>query len=132
MTRPGDNLTGKQAATVAALLSESSIEAAAKRAGVSAPTLFRWLRLDRDFVAAYRAARSAVVETAVAGLQRVTTEAVKALRKALTCGNTGVEVRAALGILDHALRGVEVLDLAEQVEELQRRIAALQQAKEDR
>jgi hypothetical protein len=121
MSRPSaDGLTGKQAAAVAALLTERTVEAAAAKAGIAAPTLFRWLR-DEAFGAAYRAARRAVVDSAIGGLQRLTVEAVGALQAVLTgAAADAVKVRAALGVLDMAFRGVELADLADRVAGLER------------
>ena len=39
----------------------------------------------------------------------------------LSCGKPAVEVRAALGILEHAVRAVEIYDLESRVQELGRR-----------
>ena len=68
----------RQDVAIAALLTEPTLEAAARRAGVSESSLLRWLR-DPAFRAEYRAARRAVVEQAVSGLQHATSEAVAAL-----------------------------------------------------
>ena len=104
---------------VAALLTESSIGAAAKVAGVSESTLLRWLQ-ELDFKARYRAARRDAVEHAVSQLQRATVEAVEALRRNLTSGVPSTEISAAKTILDNAIRGVELTDLAARIEELER------------
>src|SRR5207302_1423661 len=69
MAPPGEKLTGRQAAALAALLSEPTVQAAAARAGVGERTLLRWLK-DPGFRREYRAARSAAVEHAAGALQR--------------------------------------------------------------
>jgi hypothetical protein len=121
---PGRKKLGrKMEAAVAALLAEPSHRAAAARAGVAESTLHRWLRDEPGFAAAYRAARRAVVEHAVAQLQALTGDAVARLRANLTCGTPHAEIRAAVAILGHALRGVEVLDVLARVQELERRDA---------
>jgi hypothetical protein len=55
----------------------------------------------------------------VGRLQRSAGKAVEALERNLDCGHPGGEIRAALGILDHAVKAVELIDLAERVEELE-------------
>jgi hypothetical protein len=100
------------------LLSEPTIEAAATRAGISEPTLWRWLA-DPAFQRRYRDARRQVVEHAVSGLQRASGEAVDTLRRNLTCGVPAAEISAAKSIMDFSLKAVELVDLAERVEELE-------------
>jgi hypothetical protein len=107
-------------AAVAALLALPTIAAAADKVGVNEKTLRNWLKLPA-FLAAYRDARRQTVEMALALLQRVTGLAVEALVRNLTTGKASSEVSAALGILDRAVRGVELVDLLERVEELERR-----------
>ncbi|MBI4494165.1 MAG: hypothetical protein HY690_15360 [Chloroflexi bacterium] len=97
-----------------ALLAEPTVEAAAKAAGVSPVTLWRWLQ-HPDFQERYREARRRVLEHAIAVLQQVAGEAAATLRRNLVCGTPSVEVRAALGILDQAVKGTELLDLEQRV-----------------
>jgi hypothetical protein len=111
------NLTDKQEAAIGFLLTERTQEKAAEKAGVGSATLRRWLG-EPAFAAAYRLARRQLVEAAVGQLQQVTSEAVDALRRNLTCGNPCVEVRAATTILEQAVKGVELADLVEEVETL--------------
>jgi hypothetical protein len=119
MSGHGEKLTRKQEQAIAALLAEPTVAAAAKAAQVGAATLRRWLARPA-FRAAYRAARRAVVEAAVGQLQRAAGEAVAALRRNLACGTPAAENGAAKAILEHSLKAVELLDLAERVEELER------------
>jgi hypothetical protein len=111
-------LNRKQEAVIAALLTEPTHAAAAAKARVSEATLHRWLRLP-DFQSAYREARRRVVEGAIGRLQQVTNKAVDTLERNLACGQPGSEIRAALGVLDHAVKAVELVDLVERVEELE-------------
>jgi hypothetical protein len=114
-----EKLTRLQEDLLAALMTERNIKEAAGKAGVPESTARRWLTLPH-VKAAYRRLRRAVVEDAVARLQRSAQDAATALRRNLRCGTPSVKVRSALGILDHAVRGVELVDLAERVEELER------------
>src|SRR3954451_19104346 len=108
--REGGKRLRREAAAIAALLAEPTVEAAAKRTRISESTLLRWLR-DAAFSAEYRAARRAVVEGAIGRLQRAATLAVGALERNLTCGVPAVEVGAAKAVLDQAIKGVELIDL---------------------
>jgi len=117
-------LNRKQEVLIAALLTEPTHAAAATRAGVSEATLHRWLHLPA-FRDEYRFARRAVVETAVGRLQQASAKAVDTLERNLTCGHGGTEVRAALAILGQAMHGVELLDLAQELQELRDRIEPL-------
>jgi hypothetical protein len=116
----------KQELALAALLSERTVEQAAAKAGISYRTLKNWLR-DPTFSDAYRRARAEVLERTVARLLTTCGDAVEALRKNLTCGKAGPEIRAAVAILTHAVRGVETLDLRAEVDELKRQIEAMRQ-----
>ena len=108
----------REEAAIAGLLSEPTIAGAAAKAGVSESTLVRWLQ-EPDFKAKHRAARRSVVETAIGRLQQAATEAVDTLARNLSCGTPAVEVGAAKAVLDQAIKGVELIDLAERVEALE-------------
>lgn len=110
----------KREQAIVALLSEPTHAAAAARAGIAEATLQRWLKRP-DFLAAYRQARRRIVETALGRLQQVTGKAVDALERNLSCGHAAIEVRAALGILEHSARAVELADLMQRIEVLEQR-----------
>lgn len=111
-------LTAKQEAGIIALLHHPTIRAAAREAGVTDRTLTRWLA-DPVFKRAFRAARCDLVETSMAGLQAATSAAVECLTRNLTCGKPSVEVMAARGIIELAIKAVELHDLAERIETLE-------------
>ena len=115
----GSKRPQREEAALAALLSEPTIEAAATKAGIGETTLLRWMA-ESDFKARLRAARRSVVEGAVGRLQQAATQAVDALARNLTCGTPAVEVSAAKAILDQAIKGVELVDLADRIEQLER------------
>jgi hypothetical protein len=115
-------LTRKQETAIGFLLTERTQEKAAEKTGVAPATLRRWLSLPA-FIFAYRQARRAVVEAAIGQVQRVTSKAVRTLERNLRCGNPSVEVRAAATILEQAGKGVELIDLAERLEQLESRMA---------
>lgn len=117
-TGHGEKLSRLQERAIIALLHEPTLRCAADEAGVSEKTLQRWLQ-DERFRAAFRAARSEVLERAVGRLLRLCEGATSALGRALRCGKTSDEVKAAVAILGQAVKGVEVLDLAARVEVLE-------------
>ena len=108
-----------QEKAVLALLTNPTIRDAARAAGVGEATLYRWLQIP-EFRDAYRAARRQVVSHATARLQNAATLAVAALERNLECGNPATEVRAAVAILEHSIRAIEIEDLAARVEALER------------
>jgi len=114
----GEKRTRHEDAALGALLSEPTIQLAAKKSGISESTLLRWLA-ESSFKARYRDARRQVVESVIGRLQQGANEAVDALTRNLRCGTPAVEVSAAKAVLDYAVKGVEVLDLAERIEQLE-------------
>jgi transposase-like protein len=112
----------KQDKAILALLTEPTVEAAARAVDIAPATIWRWTQ-QADFRARLRDARRAVVEGAIGRLQQTATEAVETLRRNLTCGTPSVEVRAATAILEQATRAVELFDIAERVEQLEARLA---------
>jgi hypothetical protein len=118
----GDKLSRKQEQAIAALLAQPTIEAAARAANVAERTLKGWLVLP-EFAAAYARARREVLERTVARLLKATGKAVDTLEVNLVAERPSDQIRAAVAILEHAGRGVELLDLAERLAEVERRLA---------
>lgn len=116
-------LSAKQQTALAALLASPTVNAAAEAAGVTARTMFRYLA-DPVFNRAFRDGRRAAVDHSLAALQTATAEAVEALRRAMKCGKPTVEVMAARSVLELSIRAVELQDVIERIEELERRAAA--------
>ncbi len=107
----GQKLTQKQEALIAALLTEPTHAAAAAKAGVSEATLYRWLDLP-PFRAAYRRARRELVDGAIGRVQAATGLAVETLVAVARNGaKEGDRVRAAVALLEHALRGLADADV---------------------
>ena len=113
-------ISRKQDTAIGALLSRPTISAAAESVGIGESTLRRWLK-DRDFLAAYRAARREAVSQAVGHLQGACSVAVLALTDISQDVNSPASARvsAARTVLELALKGVELEDLAVRVEELE-------------
>ncbi|NLI00940.1 MAG: hypothetical protein GX446_15765 [Chthonomonadales bacterium] len=118
----GQKLTRKQESAIAALLTCPTVTAAATACGVSAPTLYRWLR-DAEFRAAFEIARHTLVRDAIGTVQLSINEAVSALRRHLTCGQPAVECRAATALIDLAIRTVAIT-------EIDQRLALLEEAQQ--
>ena len=114
----GGKRSRQEEAALSALLSEPTIEIAAKQADIGESTLRRWLA-EPEFKAKYRAARRQVVEAAIGRLQSAATKAVDTLERNLSCGIPAVEVGAAKSVLDQAIKAVELVDLAERIEALE-------------
>lgn len=115
---PAEELTPLQDAAILAVLTCRTLRLAAKKAGVSHQTLYNWLD-DPAFQRGLTAARKRLVSHAVSQLAQVATDAVAALKRNLTAkGNPGVQVRAAVGLLDQLVKVGAVADLAAEVAEL--------------
>jgi hypothetical protein len=99
----GQKLTSRQESVIAALLTEPTYAAAAKKAGIGQTTLYRWLKLP-DFRAAFDEARRELVKSAQRRLQAGTIQAVETLlyvtRKAERDSD---RVRAAIAVLNHTM-----------------------------
>jgi hypothetical protein len=120
----GAKFDRQQEAAIVGLLTQPTIESAAKHAGISGPTLWRWLQ-EPEFQAAYRQARRQALGQATAQLQQASTAAVKALRQIIENPKAppSSRVAAAKTVLELGLKAVEV-------EEIEARLAAIEQAME--
>jgi len=114
----GGDRSGADSALIAALASGLPVQDAATGAHVSERTARRRLE-DPAFRRQVAAARAAVLEQAIGRLVDATTEAADSLRSLLTAESESVRLAAAKSILDQGFRGVELLDLAERVEQLE-------------
>ena len=114
-------ITPAQERAISALLSCRTLEDAASAAGVGTATLRRWRDLPA-FDAAYKTARLALLESATNALRGATSDAVDALRRALTCGKPAAEIRAAEVILTNAYKSAEIEELSERIAALEARL----------
>jgi hypothetical protein len=115
----GEKRSRSEETAISALLACSTIDAASEQASIAPATLRRWLR-DPDFQRRYREARRQVVEQAVSALQQAACASVETLQRNLTCGAPAAEITPAKAILDQAFKGMEVIDLAARIEQLER------------
>ena len=114
-------LTAKQEQALIALLDCGEIKQAAETAGVTKVTLWRWLQ-SPDFQARYRAARRQLVETAIAQLQSDCTTAARVLREVAEDRQAPASSRvaAARAIIEQSVSAVQLTDLQERLEEVER------------
>lgn len=122
----GGKFSNKKAHAIAALLEKPTIKEAAAEVGIAEATIFRWLQ-DQDFQRTHREAKRKLVDSAITRLQRITGEAVEALREVMGDSESPASARvgAARAVLEMAIKTVEI-------ETLEARIDALEKALEDR
>jgi transposase-like protein len=115
----------KREKALAALLSKPTIVSAARQVGVTERTLREWLR-DSEFSALYRERRLAFLQETTAGMQRATSDALTALKSVMksTKAPAIARVMAAVRVLEYAYKGA-------QFEDLEARIAAIEQRAEE-
>lgn len=118
----GCRLARKCEEAIAALLSQPTLKAAAKKVGVSERALRKWMKIP-EFDNLLREARSQVFTHALSRLQAVASEAVAVLERAMKRqkSNDTARTRAAAVVLTNALKGGVLDDLAERVAELESR-----------
>jgi len=118
-------LSPKQRRTVAALLTEPDTTAAAKAAGVSRDTLYRWLA-EPAFQAALRDAEASAIAAVSRSLVRLAERAAATLDGAMTdpAAASSTKVRAADIVLARLLQVRELVALETRVAELEARYAA--------
>jgi hypothetical protein len=118
---PTPGLSHKQEQAILALLAEPTVARAAKTCKVGVRTLHRWLR-EEVFGKAYRLARRETFAQAVSLTQRYASLAVQTLAKVMTDESSppASRVAAATGILKFARDSIELDDLADRVEALER------------
>jgi hypothetical protein len=117
----GAKSSRKQEEAIAALLTQRTVEDAARAVGLGVRTLLRWLQ-QPEFKAAYRQARREAFSQSIARLQQASGAAVSTLLKVMVDSNTpaSTRVRAADSILNHAASSMELEDIEVRVAELER------------
>lgn len=125
MTDGAENLDAKQELALAALLSSLTIRAAAKRAGVSESTLWRYLR-EPGFSKRYAQARREAVEHMTVRLQARAAGSAEILYSIAKDKKAPASARvaAARAVIEHTLKAVELSDLDVRLKEIETRLAA--------
>lgn len=96
-------LSRKQQLTVAALISCTTIQEAARKVGVSDQTIYNWLD-DEQFKMAYDGARNKLLEQRMKAVEDALDESLVVLREKLHCGNDAIELAAAKAIFEIVLK----------------------------
>lgn len=114
-------LLRKREQAIAALIEKPTIREAAEKAGVSESTLFRWLA-EEGFQEAYRKAKRQLVDSSITRLQKITGEAVEALREVMNDSESppSSRVMAARTVLEMGIKAVELEDLEARVQALEK------------
>ena len=117
----GSKFGRKKEEAIAALLTQQTIENAARSIGIGVSTLLRWQK-DPEFDAGYRAAQRAAYRQTTARLQQGSSAAATILMKVMLDANTpaSTRVRAAETIINHAGKAIEIEDIEVRVTELER------------
>ena len=115
-----ERLSGKQQRAIAFLITERTIEVAARKAGIGRTTIFEWFR-EEAFQAAYRTARGDLVRNAIAQAQAACSEAVTVLREIMTNNESPASTRvsAAKAVLETAIKAVEVEEVVARIERIE-------------
>jgi hypothetical protein len=119
--KDNSQISVRQERSILLLIAGLSLDAVAKKLKINPVTLWRWQQQDL-YVARYRHLRRIRVEHSIAALQSLTNDAVLCLQRNLTSGSPPSEVRSALGILNQALLGLDVMEMEGRVSEVERRL----------
>lgn len=110
----------KKEEAIVALVSQRSIEDAARACNIPVRTLYRWLK-EPECDAAYRAARRHAYGQSISRLQQGSTAAATTLLKVMVDPATPptTRVRAAEAVLSHAAKAIELEDIDARLRELE-------------
>ena len=116
-------LSRKKHLLIAELLQRPTIREAAEAVNLGEATAHRWLR-DPAFQRSYKAARQQIIDVCISRLQKVSSEAVEVLREILhdNTAPASSRVSASKIVLELSLKGLEVSDILERLDNLERAI----------
>lgn len=116
-------MTGKQKKALAALLIAPTKREAAALAGISYPTLRRWVAQDEAFRRAYQDELAALLESASEQVRHGMLDAVTTLRRIVADEEApqGTRVAASRVLLDSGLRLIEAADFEARLTALEER-----------
>jgi hypothetical protein len=128
---PGGHKQHKRSAVIAALLSEPTVEAAARKGGVSARTVRYWMR-QPDFRASLSEAQRQAVEDSVvlvgAASYQAASKALSKVGRLLDSDDPGMQLRAVGAIMSGTAKLFTMMDVLELLRELLRRVEALEKS----
>src|SRR5262245_23429993 len=125
----GEKISIRREKSMVAVLTAAMVKELDSQAGLRGRTI-RSKRGQDPSTARSAADRPQLLHGAVGDLTSATTAAVQTLNDNLQAERSGDQIRAAVAILDHAQRGVELMDVVSRVEELERLLADLQKEKD--
>src|SRR5262245_25866161 len=114
-----ETLTSRQLRAIPYLLASPSIEEGCKRARVGKATVYAWLKQDA-FRDQLDRRRKDVVELAFENLKANVTKAAETLVKQLGSEKETISLRAAESIIEFAQRAIEVEELEQRIQTLER------------
>ena len=116
-------LSRKKHLLIAELLQRPTIREAAEAVNLGEATAYRWLR-EPDFQSHYRAARRRIVEFSISRIQIASSEAVEVLRAVMNDLDApkSTRVSASKIILELSLKGIELTDIIERIENLEQAV----------
>lgn len=112
-------LSGKQSKALPVILACSSIAEGCLKARISRDTFYTWIK-EPAFKAEFERQRKELVDLALHELKGAAGEAGEVLRKLLKAKNENVRLKAALGLLDHIRKFIELDDIEERLRKLER------------
>lgn len=122
-SQSSETLTRRQRAVLPYLITTPSLEEGCRKARVSKTTVYVWLK-EPGFQTELKRLRQALVDEAFDRLKAGLIQAVDKLLELLHAeGQVGIQLRAAQALLDHGVKAVELQDLAQRVEELERAVS---------
>ena len=116
----GEKFTRQKEAAIIGLLTKPTFDGAAKFAGISSVTLWRWQQ-DPGFLAEIRKAQRQSMERSVAQLQQASLTAVKTLQEIMqnSKASASARVTAARTVLEMGLRATEADNLGSRLSALE-------------
>jgi transposase-like protein len=124
------DLTKQQDEAILALISEGTVERAAKKVGISERQLYRWMK-EAEFKKAYLEAKRSSFGQAIGLLQRYSSTCVNVLAKIATDSASPPQARvsAAINMLRIARDAIELDDLCGRVDALEQSAKAQEKDK---
>ena len=117
----GEIVTPKQRRAIESLLTTADTTKAAELAGVSRPTIYRWMT-EPEFNQALKTATAAALDGISRNLVSTAQKAVRELDKILDGPEPGPKARAADIVLARLMQLRELIDLDQRITELERRV----------
>jgi transcriptional regulator with XRE-family HTH domain len=114
-----ENLSNKQLLSINHILSSATIEEASRKSGVSRGTIYNWLK-DEKFSQELKRQRDQVIEEALNHLKVSVTKAVGELIKLMGAEREEVRRLACNDVISHALKSVELENLEERLDKVER------------